>query len=267
MTKTQSHEDLQRALNNLNAAAKALEDKIKQADAAAGAGLKKALGAMTAAAKKLEFEIKQAEPTPDKIGRILVSKKIITAHDLNEAIKRKRREPAKYLGQILCEMGLPQSTIMKGIYYSNKRKRLGEILVERNIITQQQLDDVLDEQKQLKSGGKHEYLGALLIKNRIIKNEAHYMNALAAHFSMPVVSLKGFEMTQALQKILGEQFALKNRIVVMENNETSMTVAIAEPHLSVFDHLEKAMPKGKYIIYCLAKHSEIEQCFGEQYNI
>ena len=93
----------------------------------------------------------------EKIGQILVRRKIITEFDLNAAMERKAREPKKYLGQILCEMGLPQSKIIKGIYSP---------------------------------------LGAMLVDNRTISAE-NYIHALSAHFSMPIVSLKDFTVLPA----------------------------------------------------------------------
>ncbi|MHB8138472.1 MAG: GspE/PulE/PilB domain-containing protein [Smithellaceae bacterium] len=220
---------------------------------------------LTAVTTKLESKIKQDETSSDKIGQILVSKKVIAEADLKEALGRKKREPNKYLGQILCEMGFPQSRIMKGLYYSNKRKKLGEILVELNIITEGQLDDILKQQKQNKNYGIHQHIGTLLTKNKTI-SEKNYINALSAHFSMPVVDLKDFRVSPSLQKSIGEQYALRNRIVVLSNRPGKLTVAIAEPHLSFFDYLEKAMPKGKYIMFCLAKASEIEHCLDKKYD-
>jgi len=202
---------------------------------------------------------------PDGIGRILVAKGIIKPSDLMEAMERKKQEPGKYLGQILAEMGIPQSRIMNRIYYGNKRKKLGEILVELNYISNQQLYDTLIEQRHLKAKGKHVYLAKLMINNRII-NEEHYVTALSAHFSMPVVSLKDYTVVPTLQKAVGERYALRNRIIVLSDGADDVAVAIAEPHLSVFDQLEKAMPRGKYILFHIARAAEIESCLQSAYG-
>ncbi|MCU0615461.1 MAG: hypothetical protein MUD09_10375, partial [Desulfobacterales bacterium] len=138
--------------------------------------LKNALHNLTAAAKKIEFEIKQAASSTEKIGQILLAKKIINERDLDEALKRKRQDPDKYLGQILCEMGLPQSRIIKGIHYSSKRKLLGQVLVELNIITAAQLNDKLLQQTHLKHRGLHITLGTLLADSGVISVD-HYIHA------------------------------------------------------------------------------------------
>ena len=227
--------------------------------------LNSALNSLTVVMKNLESKVKEAESSSNKIGQILVAKKIITVSDLSEAMEKKNQEPHKYLGQILCEMGFPQSIIMKSIYFSNKRKKLGEILVELNIITMEQLKDALLQQDNHKNCGIHKYLGALLAKNRAV-SEVNFMRALSAHFSMPIVSLKNFKVFPTLQKVIGEQYALRNRIVVLSNSPQKVGVAIAEPHLSIFEYLEKAMPKDKYILFCLARASEIENCLDDAYD-
>ena len=201
----------------------------------------------------------------DGIGKMLVEKGIIKPADLMEAMERKRLEPDKYLGLILAEMGVPQSKIMNRIYYANKRKKLGEILVDLHYITNQQLYDALIEQRHLKEKGKHVYLARLMVNNRMIKEE-HYITALSAHFSMPVVSLKDYTVIPSRQKAVGERYALRNRIVVLNDGRDDVAVAIAEPHLSVFDHLEKAMPRGKYVLFNIARASEIDRCFQVAYG-
>jgi predicted HAD superfamily phosphohydrolase YqeG len=78
---------------------------------------------------------------------------------------------------------------------------------------------------------------------------------------MPIVSLKGHAISPELQKVIGEKYAFRHRIVVMSNEPDHVKVALAEPHLEIFGYLEKAMPKGKHIVFYLARESEIENCF------
>jgi hypothetical protein len=201
----------------------------------------------------------------DKIGRILVAKKIITESHLEQALDRKRKEPNRYLVQILCEMGIPQSRIIRALCHSNKRKQLGQVLVDLKIITEGQLHGILLQQKDLKCRKVFTPLGTLLADNQVI-DEDHYMEALSAHFCMPVVSLKGFEVSPVLQKVVGEQYAKQSRIVVLDDSPLVVTVAIAEPDLLVFETLERAMPEGKHVMFCIARASQIEECLDEKYD-
>ena len=223
-----------------------------------------ALNNLNASKNKIESKSIKAPSSSNMIGQILVKKKVITEFDLGAAIKMKKLEPNKYLGQILCEMGFLQSKIMKAIYYSNKRKKLGEILVELDIITATQLRDLLSYQTHQKQLGNPHHLGSILAYQGIISDE-NYLTALSVHFSMPLVSLKGFKVSPELQKAVGEKYAWRERIVVLKNADREVTVAIADPHLSVFENLEKLIPKGKYLTFCLARSSEIEACLDKKY--
>lgn len=105
----------------------------------------------------------------------------------------------------------------------------------------------------------------MLVEQGII-SENNYIQALSAHFSMPIVSLKDYTPSAELQKTIGERYAMRHHIVVLSNTPEKLTVAISEPHLSVFDYLEKAMPKGKYISFCLARVREIEHSLDKLYD-
>jgi hypothetical protein len=223
-----------------------------------------ALNNLNDSQNKIESKSIEAPSLSNMIGQILVKKSVITESDLKIAMERKKLEPKKYLGQILAEMGCPQSKIMKAIYYSNKRKKLGEILVELSIITVTQLHDLLSHQTHQKKLGNSQNLGSLLAYKGII-SENNYLSALSAHFSMPLVSLKGFKVSPELQKAVGENYALRKRIIVLKNDDREVTVAIADPHLSFFETLEKLIPKSKYLTFCLARSSEIDACFDKKY--
>jgi hypothetical protein len=201
----------------------------------------------------------------NNIGQILITKKIITEAQLDAALERKKIEPQKYLVQILCEMGIPQSKLISTLYYHNKRKPVGEILVDMNIISAEQLHKVLLEQKKLRDNRIRKPLATLLADMRLI-NEDSYVNALSVHFSMPVVSLKNYKVAGTLQKAIGEQYALRHRIVVLEDAPQRVVVALAEPHLFVFEELERGMSSGKQILFCIARSSEIEYCLDSKYD-
>jgi hypothetical protein len=201
----------------------------------------------------------------ESIGQILLNKKIITESQLQTALDRQARDQKKYLGQILSEMGVPQSKIIRALQYSNKRQQMGQILEDMKLITPEQLQAALTEQKRLLNEKIRKPLGAIMVNMRII-DEDSYVNALSAHYSMPIVSLKGFMIAESFQRAIGEQYALRNRIVVVENNPYRTIAAIAEPNLFIFEEIEKGMPSGKGIIFCIAKVSEIELALNMKYD-
>src|SRR4030042_934074 len=64
------------------------------------------------------------------------------------------------------------------------QKHLGSILVKNGALTEERLNDALEEQKRTKA-----FLGEILLKRDYIK-EKDLLDALAEKFDMPVVSLR-----------------------------------------------------------------------------
>ena len=201
----------------------------------------------------------------ESIGQILLKKKIITESQLQTALDRQAHDKKKYLGQILGEMGIPQSKILRALQFSNKRQQIGQILEDMKLVTPEQLQGALAEQNRLQKENIRKPLGAVLVSMGII-NEDSYVNALSAHYSMPIVSLKGFMVAESFQRAIGEQYALRSRIVVVENSPYRIIAAIAEPNLLIFEEIEKGLPSGKSIIFCIAKATEIELALNMKYD-
>ena len=201
----------------------------------------------------------------ESIGQILLNKKIITESQLQTALDRQARDKRKYLGQILCEMGVPQSKLIRALQFSNKRQQIGQILEDMKLVKPEQIQAALAEQGRLLKEKIRKPLGAVLVSMGII-DEDSYVNALSAHYSMPIVSLKGFLVAESFQRAIGEQYALRNRIVVVESNPYRIIAAIAEPNLFIFEEIEKGLPSGKSIIFCIAKTSEIELALNMKYD-
>jgi hypothetical protein len=199
------------------------------------------------------------------LGQILVGKNIITQAQLDLALKRQRQEKGKYLGQILFEMGVPQEEINKALDYHNKRKPIGQILVDLKIISPRQLKEVLEKQKQLQKRGDYKPLGMLLVHMGYTSSN-DYWKALSKHFNMPPASLGGFLPCSALQKAVGEKYAQKNLVVVLENNTTTIKLALAKPTFYMMEDLKKALPLGKRIEFYLANPYEIETCLKRMFD-
>ncbi len=200
------------------------------------------------------------------IGQILVEKKIITQAQLERALNAQRQKPGKYLGQILVEMGISQLKIIKALYYSNKRKMLGQVLIDLNIISPDQLNRAIAEQKRLQTQfGVRKPIGSFLVELGFI-NMNDYLNALSIHFNMPIISLEAFKISPSLQKAFGEKYTYHHKIVVLQNSPDLVKIALPEPNLFILEELEKALPAGKGIFFFLARTSEIEACFQKTYD-
>lgn len=199
------------------------------------------------------------------LGEILVEKDIITRAKLDLALKRQKQEKGKYLGQILFEMGVPQDEINKALDYHDKRKPLGQILVDLKIISPRQLEEALEKQKQLQKKGESKPLGTLLVQMGYMSSN-DYWKALSKHFNMPTASLERFLPCPTLQKAVGEKYAQKNLIVVLENSATTIKLALAKPTSYILEDLKKALPIGKKVEFYLASPYEIETCLKRMFD-
>ena len=204
----------------------------------------------------------KSRPGSDKtLGQILIAKGVISQEKLDLALKIKDVQPDKYLGEILYRIGVPQERINWALYYYNKRKTLGEVLCDLELISSKQLEEGLIKQKHIKEKvGTTRPLGLLLIEMGYI-NIRGYLTALSKHFNMPILTLIDFEPSSYLQSVIGANYAKERRIIVMENSTEMIKLVLAEPSMQIMEEIQKAVPFGKRIEFYLASHTTIDECF------
>ena len=137
------------------------------------------------------------------------------------------------------------------------RKRLGEILIEKRLITEEQLAECLEEQKLTK-----EYVGAILLKKRLIK-ESDLMSALSVQFQMPFISLKMTYIDWNVSKEFASIIAAEEKILPIAWDDASITAAISNPLdvMSIAKIEERARPKKLKLV--LVTQLELLEFLGE----
>jgi len=205
--------------------------------------------------------MKARQVSKKTLGQILIAKGIISQEKLDLALKIKDAQPDKYLGEILFRIGVPQDKINRVLNYFSKRKTIGEILIDMQLISSEQLEDALNKQRNIRERSGHSKpLGLLLIEMGYI-NTRSYLTALSKHFNMPILPLIDFEPSPHLQSIIGSHYARESRIIVMESSEEIIKLVLAEPSMQIIEELQKAAPFGKRIEFYLASHTMIDECF------
>src|SRR5207253_1130875 len=107
-----------------------------------------------------------------------------------------------------------------------------DLLVQQRVISSEQLTQTLEAQR---TTGKK--LGRLLIENGII-TEDMLADALAKQLRIPFVNLKFFTLRPEVVKLLPESIARRFRALVLENRKDSILVALADPlDLFAYDEL------------------------------
>ena len=103
------------------------------------------------------------------------------------------------------------------------RKRLGEILVHNNVISEGQLETALDSQKR--EGG---LLGEILIKLGYV-NERDIVQTLTAQYGFPYLPLENYEVSKEMAKVIPENVARQYNIIPIDLVGNILTVAMSNP--------------------------------------
>src|SRR5215216_4145510 len=112
-------------------------------------------------------------------------------------------------------------------------QRIGELLISEGLITREQLQRALDEQRA--SGTR---IGYNLVKLGYIK-ETELTKMLARQYRMPAVDLTKFEVDPRIAKLIPSDLAIKHLVLPLKRDGRTLTVAMANPtHLGVIDDLK-----------------------------
>ena len=113
-------------------------------------------------------------------------------------------------------------------------KKIGELLIERGLITQSQLNEALAEQRA--SGGK---LGEVLIKKGWLSSE-ELERGLATQRGISVFNLSGYLIEPEMVKLIPEDFARKYKLMPVFMIENTLTVAMADPNnVFIIDEIQR----------------------------
>ncbi len=114
--------------------------------------------------------------------------------------------------------------------------RLGDLLVEKKLISENQLQAALAEQK--KSGRK---LGRVLIDHGYVDEEA-MLRILSTQIGIPYVDLQTFELNPQLVQRLPETDARRYRALILKETASGLLVALGDPtDIFNYDALVKAL--------------------------
>jgi type IV pilus assembly protein PilB len=101
--------------------------------------------------------------------------------------------------------------------------RLGDILIKEGLITREQLQQALAEQR----ASKHR-LGYVLVKLGLVQ-ELEITKLLARQYRMPAVDLSRFEVDPKLVKLIPADLATKHVVLPLKREGRTLTIAMADP--------------------------------------
>ena len=140
-----------------------------------------------------------------------------------------------------------------------QRKPLGESLVEKGLISAEQLKQA---QLQARAGAKP--LRQVLVKKGFISEE-DLTAFLSRQFNLPYIELANYLIDPKIIDLVPEELARKHLLIPILKIAKSLTVAMVEP-LDVFALDELRMKTGLEIEPAVASETEIKKALNEHYR-
>ena len=103
------------------------------------------------------------------------------------------------------------------------KKRLGEILIGKGLITEKQLEEPLSEQRLTK-----EFLGAILVKRKLITEE-QLLKTLSEQMGIPFVHLEKEKIDWNVSSQFSNSLLIEHKCFPIRKDDLYLTVASANP--------------------------------------
>ncbi len=140
-----------------------------------------------------------------------------------------------------------------------KKIRMGDLLIQHSIITEQQLEFALQEQKL--SGTK---LGRTLIDLGFVE-EDKLLELLSQQLGVPFLRLKEFHFQPEITRLLPEITARRYRAIALAETEGELLVGMADPtDIFGFDDIARAL--GRPITLAVVRESELLESLDMLYR-
>ncbi|MCX7963341.1 MAG: type IV-A pilus assembly ATPase PilB [Candidatus Sumerlaea chitinivorans] len=137
-------------------------------------------------------------------------------------------------------------------------RRLAEMLVRDNVITQDELEHALELQE--KQGGS---LGSILIDNKYA-NEWEIAAAIGKQLNVPFITLSHYEIDPSILKSIPEDLVRKYQIVPIDKTGDTLTVALSDPsNIYLLDEL-RLLTNCK-IVPVISFESDIKEAIERYY--
>jgi type II secretory ATPase GspE/PulE/Tfp pilus assembly ATPase PilB-like protein len=143
---------------------------------------------------------------------------------------------------------------------TSSKKKLGELLVERQLITPTELTAAL-ELKQ-REGGR---LGEILLKHKFISNE-DLLTVLGNQFNVPIVDLRKLEINPQTLALVPEEIARKYILIPLESDADTLKIAMAFPD-DVITLRDIATRTGKRIMVSIGSLADINNAIDLNYRV
>ncbi|MDI3257646.1 MAG: type II secretion system ATPase GspE [Kyrpidia sp.] len=140
------------------------------------------------------------------------------------------------------------------------RKRLGDLLIEAGLITPEQLEKALADQKA--TGLR---LGEVLTQSGIL-TEHQLIEVMEFQLGIPHVDLDRFPVDPAAVELVPEQLARRYKVVPLRRHGNRLTLAMVDP-LDYFAIDDIRMTTGLHVDPVIATRDDVERALEQYYGL
>ncbi|MHB8379055.1 MAG: GspE/PulE family protein [Acidimicrobiales bacterium] len=168
--------------------------------------------------------------------------------------------PSKDRGGVSPPSREPSSskTVEPGVASAGRQVRLGQVLIGSNLITEAQLDQALEMQRD--AGGR---LGEVLVSLGALSEQA-LANALANFFGFEVANLRRDVFDPAAMTLISESVARETTCFPVRLENDVLFIAVAEPSDELRTQLSQA--SGKNVQLLIAPFGDIRWAIDSSYH-
>ena len=138
--------------------------------------------------------------------------------------------------------------------------RIGELLIQKKLISWEQLENALIEQKKTKG-----FIGDILISKKYIAPALFY-KSLADRHSMRFVDLKRTKINRKAVELIPQSVAEKHRLMPLEIVRDSLVIGISNPLAACPAEELKGFSRVKEIRTVLCIPEDIQNAINENYT-
>ena len=196
-----------------------------------------------------------------RLGETLVREGLITEAQLADALREQQsRDTYVPLGHILVEQKLVTRRQLNLLLESTeKRPRIGELLVRSGAITPAQLAHALDRQRSM-----HMPLGQVLIRLGYVSDETMRL-ALALQLNIPFVDLDQVNIDRSLTRLINRSYARRHSLVPVACVGQTLTICMDDPtDLQAVEELSRST--GLLVTVLTSSHDAITHAFQRMYG-
>ena len=169
--------------------------------------------------------VPSSPPRTRLLGELLVREGLVTETQLASALRAQEASPdGTPIGQLLVEQGALSPADLEAVLRRyHKKYRLGDILVETNVISETQLQLAVDHHRR--TGLR---LGDALLQLGFV-NEEMLKLALCTQLDVAFVDLDRFSIDRTLGALVPKNFAQQHRVLPVARVDNVLTLALADP--------------------------------------